>query len=92
MFFNDAWLTEDGLKDWVCRDSKDQHVALCKVSHKLFSIKSMGKAALLSHAEGAKHKDLLALALKRAQPGIAVLVLRNPLYQAVLLLQLLYPS
>ena len=33
----------------------------------MFTIISMGKAALLSHAEGAKH---LVLALKGAQPGI----------------------
>ena len=64
--FNDAWLTEDGLKDWVCWDGKDQHVALFKVYQKSFSIKSMGKAALFSHAEGAKQKDLLALALTGA--------------------------
>ena len=29
------------------RLGKDQHVALCKVCHKSFSIKSMGKAAFL---------------------------------------------
>ena len=47
--FNDAWLTEDGC---VCRDVKDQHIALCKVRNKSFSIKMMSKAATLSHADG----------------------------------------
>ena len=57
--FNDEWTTEDGLKDWVARDPTDNHKAMCLVCRKSFVIQTMGKAALLSHAKGAKHLSLL---------------------------------
>ena len=63
--FNDEWTTEDGLKDWVARDPTDNHKAMCLVCRKSFVIQTMGKAALLSHAKGAKHLSLLSHHVKK---------------------------
>lgn len=52
--FQDAWLADDKFKDWIQRDSSDVK-AYCKWCCKSISIYSMGRQALVSHGNGAKH-------------------------------------
>ena len=68
--FNDAWLTEDVFMIGFAEMLKTSMLHCVRFAKKSFSIKTMGQAALLSHAEGEKHQHLLALALQRAQSSI----------------------
>ena len=50
----------------------EMHKAVCTICKKSFSIKTMGKAGLISHADGKMHKQLISLQLTAAkgQPNI----------------------
>ena len=68
--FNDTWLADAQFKQWVARDLKNHHKAVCTICQKSFSIKAMGKAGLISHPDGKKHKQLLSLKAAKGQPNI----------------------
>ena len=52
--FKDAWLENEAYKDWLLRDSKDEHKARCSLCTKTFEIASMGESALRSHVKSKK--------------------------------------
>ena len=58
--FQKNWLTEPEFKVWLSADKSTPHSAVCRLCHKSFDIKSMGRTALLSHMKGKKHKEKLA--------------------------------
>ena len=58
--FNPAWCEEEEFKLWlVCPPGTDTSTAYCTLCKTGFSVASMGKSGLRSHASGAKHKKLV---------------------------------
>ena len=67
--FKHVWFTESTFKDWIEKIPINERSARCKLCKKTLDISSMGKTALTSHSEGAKHKFLIGeLEKKRANP------------------------
>ncbi|GBM74428.1 hypothetical protein AVEN_39220-1 [Araneus ventricosus] len=56
--FNNAWLEMPAYKMWLQRNVSDVHSARCTICYKNFSVASMGKSAVKSHAKSRKHIDL----------------------------------
>ena len=54
--FNSDWVLDGAYKDWLQVVKDDKHAAYCKLCCREFKLASMGKAALTSHMEGARHQ------------------------------------
>ena len=54
--FNSDWVLDSAYKDWLQVVKGDKHAASCKLCCREFKLASMGKAALTSHMEGARHQ------------------------------------
>ena len=58
--FKALWLKMDCYKGWLVQDKlKPASNARCLICLKTFDIKNMGEAALKSHMNGKKHKELV---------------------------------
>jgi len=58
--FNTVWLRNDIYRNWLVQDKLlPSSNARCKICLKSFDIRSMGEAALKSHMNGKKHKELM---------------------------------
>ena len=71
--FSDRWLRNSAYGSWL-QQGKDKGQAGCRLCCKFFNITSMGKAALKSHAKGAKHVEVVKL-IANAQAN--ALTMRN---------------
>ncbi len=59
--FSDAWLEKEEYKCWLGPSPEgSKRRANCRLCRKDFDIANMGESALKSHAQGAKHKRLVA--------------------------------
>ncbi|XP_051280467.1 uncharacterized protein LOC127376994 isoform X1 [Dicentrarchus labrax] len=54
--FQNSWLSKGIYKDWLAKDVQDIHFARCRACGKSIKLRTMGEAALTSHAGGAGHK------------------------------------
>ena len=55
--FQDSWLSSGPYKDWVAKDPKDNHTAVCRLCKSRLDIRTMGRSALTSHSTTKKHLD-----------------------------------
>ena len=63
--FQNEWLTHPKFKHWIKQVPNDVTKACCSVcENKVFSLSSMGHQALISHANGNKHKKGIADKMK----------------------------
>ena len=54
-YFAETWLEDPNFKNWIAK-GQDSSVAYCKLCKKSTKLSNMGVDALLSHADGIKHK------------------------------------
>lgn len=69
--FQDNWLEDEEYKVWLQKDSKDETQAYCKLCMKSFSIASLGKSSISSHASGEKHKSRIPSTKQRTLVPLA---------------------
>ena len=61
LVFNESWLGYEQFKIWLKRGN-DCHKAVCILCNSsVIDITRMGVSALVSHAAGAKHKEMLRI-------------------------------
>lgn len=55
-----SWKSDPKYADWIKEDESNYNNACCKICHSTISLSNMGRTALDSHAQGAKHRKTIA--------------------------------
>ena len=58
--FQKAWLDESEFKNWLRKDKTDVTKFRCAICSKSLTLSTSGRAALIDHAKGSKHKTELS--------------------------------
>ena len=58
--FQEAWLEESEFKDWLRKDKTHVTKFRCAICSKSLTLSTSGRAPLIDHAKGSKHKTELS--------------------------------
>ena len=65
-YFNELWLKDERLGQWLQQVPKDRTCFRCKLCSKVLKLSNMGIEAIKSHESNAKHRGLAAVAFAAA--------------------------
>ena len=65
-YFDELWLKDERLGQWLQQVPKDRTCFRCKLCSKVLKLSNMGIEAIKSHESNAKHRGLAAVAIAAA--------------------------